>query len=927
MISDSELSDLISVPKEWRCGEEKIQWARNHDKYNLVWLETLWKYLNENFSNNLSIVENMNIVFTNTSHLSQINLYKLSNNSNLVYTPSNFALDEPMVSVELYDNLVRILKKLNFQCIDSLPDIVLSHPLFFNYVPNLKKNRLGLLQAFKNKYRHASTIKVIQDFNALLNDPDIKLIQKYLSKIELSYSNTNLNSNERELLEFIKFLPMFENSALESMDKYIPLKECLYVYYDTQIRLPFELPGLQSFILVDTLDTKTLIQDKLGLDICKEFTFILQEILKYLQDRDRNSLNSIKIHILGKWLLLNCSTYLLGSNELYESIRSTKLFLNQNQELCSPGQFINPGKNDKYLAILESKILPSQDLLQDDKCINVLKELKMRSYTQLKIDEIIDLYEQSIKSMNETNRRLLAELIIEILMNRYEQNESLLVEYSTSKAVNLRHYLTSVNWIPLKKDRPQSYPQSVTWRGADPAMNNRFSSPKDCVDQSYSYCVGSVNCISDIDIPNQLKDFLDLKKVYLDQVVRHLKITTKCFESSALKIEWYDYLTLSKKCYEFMSAHETASINRELKSNDLTEWIWTGSGFSSISSVYLLNDKDHPLSSHLDTLPYELYPYLAFFESLGMKKTPDAKQLESIILKCVKNTHKLINSAKLMSKDQILENAAKNYPLINYIKLNYPNEAKLINNIKDYEESLLNLSSSVNPFVTQPIGLSMNNMNEVPADLIYLYLPDVYKSVDIKDNLINSVMSLIKTKHFKLLDEEAYLIKKSQQCTNLYDHYRVYNEIILPNLNNLSKNVKDSVVLFALDHADTKMLEILKDHPCIPVSPYGRRIKKPNKLIHPNGKLAPLYSDADERFPFGSEQAYIREDRLQILKILGMKCDQPTWNELIERAESVSKIREYDQAVERSIAILNILNEMLSSQEEFLKKSKLNYFK
>ena len=47
MISDSELSELISVPKEWRNGDEKIQWPKFHEKFNLEWLETLWKYLGE----------------------------------------------------------------------------------------------------------------------------------------------------------------------------------------------------------------------------------------------------------------------------------------------------------------------------------------------------------------------------------------------------------------------------------------------------------------------------------------------------------------------------------------------------------------------------------------------------------------------------------------------------------------------------------------------------------------------------------------------------------------------------------------------------------------------------------------------------------------------------------------------------------------
>lgn len=382
-----------------------------------------------------------------------------------------------------------------------------------------------------------------------------------------------------------------------------------------------------------------------------------------------------------------------------------------------------------------------------------------------------------------------------------------------------------------------------------------------------------------------------------------------------------------------MSTCEPQDIYRELKANDLNEWIWNGAGFSSINSIFLLTEKDHPLCSHVSILPYELYVFVKFFERLGIKKQPDSKQLEQIIFKCVKNTQKLIGNSKTLSSEQtqqILENAAKNYPLINFIKTYYSNEKKLITNIKDYEESLINLSllsnGPINQFIpnnspptsaSDPSLPKMEDLNLDNSDNIYLYLPELYKSVEIKDNLINSVMTLVKNRQIKILDEEAYLMRKvnstkNQTNNNIYDHYRVYNEIILPNLNSLSKNVKDSVVLFALDHADPKMLEILRDHPCIPVSPFGRRLKKPNKLVHPMGKIAPLYSDSDERFPCGSEETYIREDRLQILKILGMKCDYLSWSELVERAESVSKIREFDLAVERSIAILNLLNEMLN---------------
>jgi len=107
MISDNELNELISVPKEWRNGDEKIQWPKFHDKFNLEWLETLWKYLSEYCKNDLSMMENFNIIYAVQSVNSIINrklsktkditpvidnsknltLFKLSKNSNLVYTP------------------------------------------------------------------------------------------------------------------------------------------------------------------------------------------------------------------------------------------------------------------------------------------------------------------------------------------------------------------------------------------------------------------------------------------------------------------------------------------------------------------------------------------------------------------------------------------------------------------------------------------------------------------------------------------------------------------------------------------------------------------------------------------------------------------------------------------------------------------------
>ena len=1091
MVTEHEFIDLINIPKEWKSGEEKIHWpmiangssATTISQYNVEWFESLWKYLNENCHNDLSIIENLNVIYTqnpSSSIQQKLTLYRLSKNSTIVFTPSFNHQHTPYVvgtsilndesnsnNVEehliseikdlneaTYNSLIKILTKLGFTCIDLLPPLILKNKLFFNYVPNIKKKRLNLLKAFRNKYKHVSLDRITQEFNSLLNNYEIKLLREYLSKIEINYVNihqvptTSGSSNgissqrpfisttlystpqrssadeeQQNLLEVLKELALFENSALECVDRYYPLKEIQFIY-ESNIHLPFELPNMKPFICVQDIETRYLIETILNLKIVKDFKVILKEIIKYCLNKELNDLKDYKLHCLGKWLLCNSSTFIFNKQQpptsvdcdLADLIKTTKLFLNQKQELSSLSQFLNPiFKADKYLQLIDLKYLPAKDLILDEKCIQIMcNDFKLRTILQLNVDELIDLIDNSYRQTDEY-RRLLAQLIIDNLMAKYQQllqqqqidggmeinSEKYLNEYSTVKAVTLSRYLQSVEWLPLKRDRPQSYPHSLVWKDTEVmatssnqkqnqhnntnVSSTKFKSPRDCIPTQYAYCVGSIAYICDIDIPREVKEFIELKSIQLDSVVRHLKVTTKCFESNALKSEWYDYLTVLKNCYEYMSTFDILDIYRELKAHDLNEWIWNGTGFSSITTIFLITDKDHPLSSHVATLPYELYEYVKFFERLGVKKQPDVKQLEDILLKCIKlpitssfaNQSSTNQATRLKTPPQqqqqqhqvfqtyqtplnaseqsaLLEIAAKNYQLLNWIKQNYQ-EKKLLLLMREYEENLVKLigTTAATPFISATNGhhgqatttssttgtsakpgmftFSQELLNDNP-DNIYLYLPELYKTLEIKENIINSVKQVNKSKNVVILDEEAYLARKiaaqmnSQQQqqhvntmngttnnSNIYDHYKVFNEIILPNLINLNKQLRDHVILFALDHADPKMLEILRDHPCIPVNIGGRTIsRKPNKLVHPHGKLAPLFSESDGCFPAGTEETYLRADRLQILKILGMKCDQLMWSELIERAESVSKIRDYDVALERSTAVLQVLNAMLN---------------
>jgi hypothetical protein len=180
-------------------------------------------------------------------------------------------------------------------------------------------------------------------------------------------------------------------------------------------------------VFVNENETKLLIIEKLHLNIVKDFGVILTEVIKYCIGLTKASAEAKRVHLLGKWLLLNCSGYLLAksappSSDLHDLIKTTKLFMNQNGELCAASQFLNPLFKERFLTIIDPKWLPHKDLCQEEKCINVLKELKMRNCLQLKVDEIIDLYEYSIKQ-NDAYRRLFSELVIDILVNRLQDTK------------------------------------------------------------------------------------------------------------------------------------------------------------------------------------------------------------------------------------------------------------------------------------------------------------------------------------------------------------------------------------------------------------------------------------------------------------------------------------------------------------------------
>ena len=270
-----DFADLVMLPREWRRGDDCIQWPRNHDYYNIPWLENLWKYINEKLPTDLSMLENTNILYLQplsrplaaSPANSTIALYKLSKNIGLIQLPIVPSKDDLAIQ--------KVLLKLNFHCIEPFPEIIRRHKLIDDYVPQL--SCLGLLQILKCRLRHFTQLKIQHEFNTLLNEHDMKLLRQYLSRImtqQLEESN----------IQCIKQLPIFDNAFIghdaaqvpqQPYYKYISLNNILYIY-ESGTKLPIDLQPPKQCIHVTDSDSRILL-DKLGY-VIHDFT----QVARYL---------------------------------------------------------------------------------------------------------------------------------------------------------------------------------------------------------------------------------------------------------------------------------------------------------------------------------------------------------------------------------------------------------------------------------------------------------------------------------------------------------------------------------------------------------------------------------------------------------------------------------------------------------------------
>ena len=138
--------------------------------------------------------------------------------------------------------------------------------------------------------------------------------------------------------------------------------------------------------------------------------------------------------------------------------------------------------------------------------------------------------------------------------------------------------------------------------------------------------------------------------------------------------------------------------------------------------------------------------------------------------------------------------------------------------------------------------------------------------------------------------------------TVTYD--RFLRHVFFPNLNCISPELRDPITCHVLDEClggASRFEDLLRNSKCVPSSPCGNTLVRPRDLVDPSSPLAKLFTPGEHRFPVGVD--FLRPERLVVLRKLGMAGSITSWEEICERAASLSNSKETNRDGRRAKAL------------------------
>ena len=563
------------LPTEWTGTNHLVCWNPGQNGHPPEpWLKLVWEWIQRDFSNDLSPLEDLPLIPHTTSGSRKI----------VKLRASTLAIKQQQQGLSLPPHVVSLLKKIGCIVVENLPPYV-NHAALHKYVASPDPN---------------GVLKVLQ---VLGQDTCVGMLSVCCSAEEKRTLRgfLSLTSFNGAQIHFLQCLPIFDaadgRSFLSVKDGFQSRKVAPYGF---QLPECLPIPNAACVIFLKDLQSNALLQ-RLGISPMTPTTFLTSVVFGGITN---GFFNHQQISTLMCWVLRQYN-YMQDSS-FRASVSQLRFVLTQSNRLVTPCELLDPqqrilnrlfeGDTDKF---------PHDTFVKDD-ILQRLRQLGMRSTPNTQ--DILQVAKTLHNFVDDVASRK-ASALLEFL----DQNPSLLKSDRT-----LFQGLMNERWVRRKEDRPPLYPSVMPWSSG----RERFFKPCDVMSQSKANLVGATVPLVWKPCSHALETVFGWNKA---TPVQHLLKQLRSACSASLNAmdgsERYHFQAMLKNiCQE---AAKNADLITSMIANDASfpAWIWHGDGFTLPSKIAFSLPCKINLKPYLYTIPQDFHVLRLFLERCGVRDT------------------------------------------------------------------------------------------------------------------------------------------------------------------------------------------------------------------------------------------------------------------------------------------------------------------
>ena len=580
------------LPTEWSRASHVVHWNPGQNGHPPEsWLALVWKWIQGDFLNDLSLLEGLPLIPHSAS----------GRNTIVKLTASSLAIREHHQGLSLPPHIVSLIKKVGCIVLENLPPYV-SHVALYKYIAS--PDPKGVLKVLQVLGKDTCVLKV----STCCSPDEKRALRGFLS-------STSLTPDQRCLLQY---LPIFDAADGKS---FVAVQDGFTLHtvapYGFQLPGSLPVPNASTIISPRDLQSNALLQS-LGISVMTPTSFLTSVVFSGIKSGfyDHQQTSTLMCWVLRQYNYMQDRSFC-------ESLRELPFVLTRSSRLVIPNEVLDPqqhilqrmfeGENDKF---------PHDDFVRDG-ILQALRQLGMRSVpnTQdiLHVAKTLDESDDGVASRK-------ASALLEFL-----DHQSFLLKSDRT----LSQGLMSERWVQRKEERPPSYPRVMPWFSG----NGGFFTPSEVRSQTKANLVGASVPVASRLCTNALETAFGWNgTTSVHRLLEQLRSACSVPMNAMNGSERYHFEAMLKEIYQEASMNIDFITSAIANDASFPAWIWHGNGFTTPSKIAFTLSCNINLKPYLYEVPQDFQALRLFLQRCGVRQTFNESDLLEVLI-VIKEKH------------------------------------------------------------------------------------------------------------------------------------------------------------------------------------------------------------------------------------------------------------------------------------------------